>query len=122
MQKDCYLLNETPSFTLRPYEELRFDLKLEPLPKNLGCVEGWVRPLVKGCVKAFDLCLNPIEHTYTGLHGSYRLDLAAGYYYVAAVAPGYNLSPLVRIRVLPNRCQTVNFWLTILNNISNLFI
>lgn len=115
LQKDIYYLSETLPFILKPYQELRFDLKLDPIPKPSGCVQGWVRPYVKACVKAFDLYLNPIEHTYTDPHGRYILHLPAGFYYIGAVAPSYRLSSLTKIRIVPKSCQQVNFWLSRLN-------
>ncbi len=112
IQNDVYLLSETSPFIIKPCQELRFDLTLKPVPKPSGYVHGWVRPFIKACVKAFDLHLNPVEHTYTGLHGRYSIFLPAGYYYLGAVAPGYSLTPLVRVKIMPCRCQEINFWLT----------
>lgn len=111
-QKDNYLLTETSPFIIKPCQELRFDLNLKPVPKPAGSIQGWIRPLVRTCVKAFDLHLNPVEHTYTDSHGRYKLSLPSGIYYIGAVAPGYQLSPLVKMRIVPTSCQEVNFWLT----------
>ena len=110
-QKDIYVLSETSPFIMKPYQELRFDLRLKPIPKPSGCIQGWVRPFVQACVKAFDLNLNPIDHTFTDSHSKYVLFLATGIYYIGASAPGYQLSPLVKVRVIPKSFQEVNFWL-----------
>lgn len=101
IRQDLLSLNYSPSFDISGMQEAEVNLSLPPAVVQgsiTGAVTDGVQPLAAATVKLFDSTGTPYMHTLTDASGAFSFsNVPAGTYSLAAVLPGYVLSPSVGV-------------------------
>ena len=93
--REAFLLNQSPQFSVSIGAENRTDLSLEPNPDvNKGPIITTVlsdgKPIFNAMVKILTTTGEPVDHSFTNTDGfADSIRLPAGTYMVVASAPGY---------------------------------
>jgi len=106
-EREQYLLNKTPQFTLEAGAENRSDLSLTPNPDInksviICSVQYNSNPVTNALVKILTVSGDPVDHQFTNAGGqTVSMMLPSGTYLVVVSAPGY-VSTVANKVSLPN--------------------